>query len=148
MPLTADELEAIAARAADQTIETPPAAAAEEPALEIAECPCENLKPMAEWIKGETPGTCRPCTITPVVQWYYQELKEQGNEEVAGQLEQEAEALEEDNFEQVVAICEDLDKIKAAAPPELRRRLEDFDCAVQSFDPNAPDDSEESPSGD
>ncbi|MDP2730339.1 MAG: hypothetical protein Q8O55_07645 [Dehalococcoidales bacterium] len=97
--------------------------------------PCPNLLPMAEWIKGETPGTCRPCTLTPVVQWYWSELKERGFEKIAAELEAEVEVLEEDNVEQVMAICRDLDKIKKAAPEDLRKRLEEFDCAIQSFDP-------------
>jgi hypothetical protein len=143
MSLNAEELEAIASRAADQAIDAPPDSEAE-----AEECPCKDLKPMAEWVKGETPGTCRPCTLGPVVQWYYAELKAKGYEKIAGQLEQEAYALEEDNFEQVVAICQDLDNIKAAAPDDLRKRFEEMDCAIQSFDPNAPAETEESPSGD
>ncbi len=97
--------------------------------------PCPNLQPMAEWIKGETPGTCRPCTLTPVVQWYWEELKERGLTDIAAELEAEVGVLEEDNVEQVMAICKDLDEIKANAPEELRKRLEEFDCAIQSFDP-------------
>ena len=96
---------------------------------------CPNLQPMAEWIKGETPGTCRPCTLTPVVQWYWEELKERGYAELAKELEDEVEVLEEDNVEQIMAICKDLDEIKANAPEDLRKRLEEFDCAIQSFDP-------------
>lgn len=98
--------------------------------------PCPNLQPMAEWIKGETPGTCRPCTLTPVVQWYWSELKERGFQEIADQLEAEVEVLEEDNVEQIMAVCKDLDKIKAAAPADLRKRLQEFDCSIQSFDPS------------
>ncbi len=95
---------------------------------------CPNLLPMAEWIKGETPGTCRPCTLTPVVQWYWSELKERGFKKIAAELEAEVAVLEEDNVEQVMAICKDLDEIKAAAPEDLRKRLEEFDCAIQSFE--------------
>ncbi len=95
---------------------------------------CPNLLPMAEWIKGETPGTCRPCTLTPVVQWYWSELKERGFEKIAAELEAEVDVLEEDNVEQVMAICKDLDEIKANAPEDLRKRLEEFDCAIQSFE--------------
>lgn len=98
------------------------------------EKPCPNLQPMAEWIKGEVPGTCRPCILTPVVQWYWQELKERGQEDIAAQLEAEVDVLEEDNTEQVMALCKDLDEIKAAASEELRKRLEEFDCSIQSFD--------------
>lgn len=97
--------------------------------------PCPNLQPMAEWIKGETPGTCRPCILAPVIQWYYEELKEKGLEEIAADLETEAEALEEDNVEQIIALCVDLDEIKTLVPEEVRKKLEQFDCAIQFFDP-------------
>jgi hypothetical protein len=136
MPMTTEEIQAIAVRAAEAVLENK---VPEEASTEVApdeEKPCPNLQPMAEWIKGETPGTCRPCILAPVVQWYWQELKEQGNEEVAAELQAEVDVLEEDNAEQVMALCKDLDEIKAAAPPELRQRLEEFDCSIQSFDPN------------
>ena len=135
--MTTEEIKAIASRAAETVLENQ---ASEETAPEAevqeGECACANLQPMAEWIKGEEPGTCRPCILGPVVQWYYLELKEQGDEETAAQLEAEVDVLEEDNVEQVMAICKDLDEIKAAAPAELRKRLEQFDCSIQSFDPD------------
>ena len=108
--------------------------------------PCPNLMPMAEWIKGEEPGTCRPCTLSPVVQWYYEELKEKGHEDIAADLESLADDLEEDNMEQVMGLCQYLDEIKSSMPAELRKRLEEFDCAIQSFDPS--DVSGEEASGD
>ena len=106
----------------------------EEPAERAAEPACPNLQPMAEWIKGDEPGTCRPCVLAPVIQWYYQELKGQGYEDLASQLEAEADVLEEDNAELIMAICKDLDTIKAAVPEELRKRLEEFDCHLQVQD--------------
>jgi len=99
-------------------------------------CACKNLQPMAEWVKEEDPDTCRPCILGPVVQWYYQELKERGDEETAAKLETEVDVLTEDDIEQAVAICKDLDEIKVAAPEELRQRLEEFDCSVQYFNPD------------
>lgn len=107
----------------------------DHPDWEVAEeSTCPNLLPMAEWIKGDEPGTCRPCILTPVVQWYWQELKERGYEDLAKQLEAEVDVLEEDNVEQVMALCKDLDEIKAGVPADLRKRLEDFDCAIQNYE--------------
>lgn len=137
MPLNPEQIKAIGARAAGAVLENrAPEEVTPEAEPKHEERPCPNLQPMAEWIKGETPGTCRPCILAPVVQWYYQELKEQGDEETAAQLEAEVNVLEEDNVEQVMALCKDLDQIKAAAPEELRKRFEEFDCAIQSFDPD------------
>jgi hypothetical protein len=133
MPMTIDEIKVLAVRAAESVLEN----RAAEPAANISqEKPCPNLQLMAEWIKGETPGTCRPCVLTPVVQWYWQEMKERGHENIAAQLEAEVDVLEEDNVEQVMALCKDLDEIKAGVPAELRKRLEEFDCSIQSFDPD------------
>lgn len=135
--MTTEEIKVIASRAAETVLESKvPGEATPEVAVKQEEKTCPNLQPMAKWIIGETPGTCRPCILGPVVQWYYQELKEQGNEEVAAQLEAEVDVLEEDDAEQVLALCKDLDDIKAAAPEELRKRLEEFDCSIQSFDPD------------
>jgi len=149
--MTTEQIKAIASRAAEAVLENKdPEEIAPEVATEQEEepCACANLQPMAEWIKVEDPGGgCgRPCTITPVVQWYWQELKAQGYEEIAVQLEAEVDVLEEDNLEQVVALCQDLDEIKASVPPELRKRLEEFDCSIQSFDPD--EFSDEAPSED
>ena len=150
MILTMEEIQDIAYRAAETVLENE---APEESAPEVVEpkeeeCACANLMPMAEWVKVEEPGTCRPCVLGPVVQWYYEELKEQGDEETAAKLEAEVDVLEEDDLEQAIALCQDLDEIKAAAPPELRKRLEEFDCSIQSFDPDEFSDevpSEDSP---
>ena len=156
--MNTDEIKAIAVRAAEtvlenqtleevkvqeettqtQTIE--PEVEEEHAQVETTEeaCACQNLQPMAEWVKGEEPGICRPCIIGPVVQWYYEELKEKGDTETAAKLEAEVNVLEEDNMEQVIALCEDLDEIKASVPAELRKKLEEFDCTIQiqSFNPD------------
>lgn len=150
--LTTDEIKAIAARSADRVVDEfainlqanltkelglqqKTAQEALKAEKEAEKCPCENLQPMAEWIKGETPGTCRPCTLGPVIQWYHEELKDRGYEKEAQDLEEAVDSLEEDNLEQVVAVCNELDEIKKASPEDLRKRLEEFDCAIQSFDP-------------
>lgn len=125
MTMTVQEIKAIASRAAVTVLEKHPEDSA-----------CPNLLPMVEWIKGEEPESCRSCIIGPVIQWYFLELKERGYHDSAAQLEAEIDVLEEDNVEQVKALCKDLDDIKAAAPEELRKRLEEFDCSIQSLDPS------------
>lgn len=95
---------------------------------------CQNLQPMAEWIKGDEPGTCRPCILGPAVQWYWTELKERGYQGIADQLEAAAESGEEGDDAQMIALCEGLDEIKKIVPEDLRKRLREFDCSIQSFD--------------
>lgn len=106
------------------------------------ENPCPNLQPMTEWIKGES-EECRPCTLGPVVQWYWDELKEQGHPDVAQRLEKYVENLNDDNPDEAILLCEELDKIKSEVPEELKRRLQEFDCAAQLFDPLLEGDADE-----
>jgi hypothetical protein len=142
MSMTMEDIHAIARSAAQRVLQnlTPvekvvesESAVEEKPTQEEPKA-CPNLLPMAEWIKGDDPDTCRPCTLTPVVQWYYTELKEKGFTELAADLEAEVDVLEDDNVEQIKALCKDLDAIKAQVPAELRKRLEEFDCSIQSYD--------------
>lgn len=93
-----------------------------------------NPKPMADWIAEPDPKVCRPCTLGPVAQWYRDELKTQGQTEHAATLEELAERTNVDDPASVLTMCQELDKIKASVGIPLRERLEDFDCAVQSFD--------------
>jgi len=107
---------------------------AETTPQEVEECPCEvELKPMAQWVKGDDPDSCRPCTLGPVVQWYWSELNEQGRPDLATRLEKRVEGMDEDNAAQITQVCEELDKVKTEVDEKLRKRLEEFDCAVQSF---------------
>jgi hypothetical protein len=108
----------------------------EKKVAEKETCPV-GLKPMEEWIKEEDPDNCRPCMLGPVVQWYDGELKERGKVEMATNLEAVADATDINDSEQVLTLCKELDKIKNAVEVPLRERLEDFDCAAQSFDPDA-----------
>ncbi len=103
---------------------------------------CEaNLKPMKDWIKEKDPNKddpefCRACMLGPVVQWYRDELKEQGKPELAAELEQTID--EPDGPEDVLGltVCEKLDIIKESVEIPLRERLKDFDCAIQAFNPD------------
>ena len=96
-------------------------------------CPIA-LIPMGEWVKKPDTGSCKPCAIGPVVQWYHSELEEQGKPEIAKRLEAKVVGIENDDPDQMIAICEELDAIKAEVEEPLRNRLLDFDCEIQSLD--------------
>lgn len=105
----------------------------EEISEEVAECPCVvSLQPMAEWVKVADGGSCRPCTLGPVSNWYYSELKEQGREDLAEHLEKAVDGMDDGVPEQVIKVCEEFDWIKTQADPALRLRLQEFDCSVQA----------------
>ena len=70
----------------------------------------------------------------PVVQWYHSELEEQGKPEIAKRLEAKVVGIENDDPDQMIAICEELDAIKAEVEEPLRNRLLDFDCEIQLLD--------------
>ena len=94
-------------------------------------CPVE-LKPMKDWVQEKDPrGICRECLLGPVLQWYCDELNDKGYTKFVdelNQIAQEAEALP-------LTLCEKLDNIKDAVEESLRERLEDFDCAAQTYEP-------------
>jgi len=94
-------------------------------------CPVE-LKPMKDWVQEEDPrGICRECLLAPVLQWYRDELNDRGYTKFVDELNQiarEAEVLP-------LTLCEKLDNIKGAVEESLRERLEDFDCAAQTYEP-------------
>lgn len=92
-------------------------------------CPCENLKPMKKWVEEGTEEECRPCILGPVTQWYSDELRENEHSERAESLEKLATADETTP----VRLCKELDTIKEEVPKPLKQRLQDFDCAAQSY---------------
>jgi hypothetical protein len=94
-------------------------------------CPVE-IKPMVEWVKEPDPrGICRECLLGPVLQWYHEELEARGYSEQAHKLEKLSRQAEELPLQ----LCEEFDKIKGEVEESLRERLLDFDCAVQSYEP-------------
>jgi bacterioferritin (cytochrome b1) len=100
-----------------------------------------NLKPMKEWMEGqeeekEGKKVCKPCMLAPVGQWYYNELKEQGHQDIADALEKTITEVEGTPEEQALTICQELDTIKESVEEPLRERLKDFDCAIQAFNPD------------
>jgi len=97
----------------------------------MSECPVK-IKPMAEWVIEEDPrGICRECLLGPVLQWYHEELEAKGYSEQAQDLEKLSRQAEELPLQ----LCEQFDKIKGEVEESLRERLLDFDCAVQSYEP-------------
>jgi hypothetical protein len=99
---------------------------------------CPILKPMADWIQiEESKIQCKPCLLGPVAQWYRDELVEKGHLDKANELEEMADSIDMDSTEQVLTFCRALDNIKATVEEPLRERLKDFDCAAQSYDPDA-----------
>ena len=94
-------------------------------------CPID-LKPMATWVQEEDPkGICRECLLAPVLQWYREELNEKGYSKFTEELNSIARAAEVLPLQ----LCEELDKIKSEVEGSLRERLEEFDCAAQTYKP-------------
>ena len=89
------------------------------------QCPSMSMR---AWIEQKDQKTCRPCMLGPVVQWYHDELTEQGRGDLAAKLERAATESEP------VKVAQTLDDVKAEAGEDLARRLKDFDCAAQTVD--------------
>lgn len=134
MPLTPEEVREISQKAAQDVLSNN-ADSPESPAesVPVFSCPVE-LQPMAKWVQVADGGSCRPCVIAPVVQWYFTELKERGNEPLAQRLEAKVNETDDEHPEEVVQLCEELDLIKQEVDPDTRLRLMDFDCEIQSMD--------------
>lgn len=97
----------------------------------MPECPVE-IKPMLDWVKEDDPkGICRSCLLGPVLQWYHEELDAKGHHDLAFELEK----LSRQADELPLQLCETFDKIKGEVEEPLRERLLEFDCAVQSYEP-------------
>ncbi len=107
--------------------------------VEKTTCPVE-LKPLEEWVRDgdpDDPENCRPCLLAPVAQWYDEELREQGRPDLAKKIADVAEVLDVADTEGVLTLCREMDNIKTVVEGPLRERLEEFDCAVEAFDPDA-----------
>lgn len=93
---------------------------------------------MEEWIRGEDPHKddpkfCRPCRLGVIGQWYFNELKEKGHQDLAAVIEQIG--TSDENPDMPLTLCKQFDIIKAVVEEPLRERLKDFDNATQSFNP-------------
>ena len=92
---------------------------------------CVNTVPMGEWLKQKT-EECRPCLLAPVVDWYASELEEKGKVELAEELRQVVDEIQDES--EVAKVGEKMDQIKeAVGEGELRDRLREFDCTVQTY---------------
>jgi len=102
---------------------------------EKRQCPASTME---EWIRQEDPlkddpKHCRPCRLGVTANWYSNELKEQGHEDLAAVIEQ---VVERPDPDMPLTLCREFDIIKAVVEEPLRERLKDFDCATQSFNPD------------
>ena len=98
-----------------------------EQALPKKDDPCASTISMRDWIQQPGDGkVCRPCLLGPVIQWYNDVLKEKGLDDLATEV---VSAVEEG---EIVAATK-LDEVKDKVSPELKARLREFDCHVQTY---------------
>ena len=86
---------------------------------------CANITSMQQWINGGGEEECRPCLLPPVIQWYREELSENGMTALASEIE----SAVQDGDPGMIAWT--IDNIKAKVPESLRQRLREFDCHAQ-----------------
>jgi hypothetical protein len=89
--------------------------------------PCASVIGMEDWVQqpGEG-GVCRPCLLAPVTQWYMDVLNTAGQNGLAAELEGAVDGGE-------TALAAKLDEVKGRVPPEVRARLQEFDCHAQLY---------------
>lgn len=88
--------------------------------------PEDGATSMTEFIQGDDdPDSCRECALPVAVQWYSEELKEQGHPDMAQQLELTA------REQPALTVAQRMDTIKAEVDGPLRDRLLEFDAATQ-----------------
>lgn len=89
--------------------------------------PCASVIDMGTWLQQPSgDGTCRPCLLAPVTQWYMDALRTAGMQGLATDLEGAVDGGE-------VALATKLDEVKSKVSPELRARLKEFDCHAQLY---------------
>jgi hypothetical protein len=84
--------------------------------------------------------------LGPVVQWYRDELKEKGQQEIADDLERTVTSVDGGEDDVALTIAQELDTIKESVDAPLRERLKEFDCAIQAFNPDDATEENESTS--
>lgn len=94
---------------------------------------------MEEWIREDDPYKddpkfCRPCRLGVIASWYFNELTEQGHQDLAAVIEQIG--IKDESPDMPLTLCKQFDIIKVVVEEPLRERLKDFDLATQSFNPN------------
>lgn len=146
MSLSSEEIEKIATKSAEDALcklnLTKPAAEEKTgtpPGPSVEDDPYARLKPMRQWMEEKlqedsNAEKCKPCILGPVVNWYYTELEEQGKTDEAKTLEVMVEGLNEEDTQQLLKLCGELDRLKETADETLRARFRDFDCEIQNLE--------------
>jgi hypothetical protein len=88
---------------------------------------CPNLKPNAEWIKGEDPDNCPPCLIKPLAEFYLGALGDANDQKHVEVL------LEAWDTGEVLTIATAMDNIKSEVGEPLKQVLRGFDCSAQTL---------------
>ncbi len=107
-------------------------------ALEVEECHCDTLKPMAEWLSEEDKeGQCHECILTPVAEFYLGALTDEKAEPQIKRLN-DAWATAD-----LPTIGKAMDQIKNEVGDSLKKRLINFDCLAQMYKPEAAEDNKQ-----
>ena len=148
MPMTTEEIKAIASRAAQSVMSCnikqstmprkpgkprPDAKTAQTVAEEPEEeCHCDNLKSMEDWLSEEDEGVqCHECILTPIAEYYLGALQEEKAELQEKQLVEAWGTLD------LLTIGKTMDIIKSAVGEALKKRLINYDCYAQTYKPEA-----------
>ena len=89
-----------------------------------------EIKPLVQWVDEEEEGNCHPCLVAPLSSYYLGTLEKAGEIEKVDRLKSIYEGGD------VLTICRELDKLKKEVGDDLRKKLEDLDCYVQSYKPD------------
>lgn len=84
-------------------------------------------QPVAEWLKTEIEGECRPCGIAAMVGEYQHILEDSGHPELSTDI---TKALL-DTKDPVGAVAEMMDKVKSKVSEEIKNQLQEIDCNAQ-----------------
>jgi len=154
MPMTTEEIKAIASRAAQSVISCnikqstmprkpgrpSPEAKTVQPVAEEPEeeCHCDNLKSMEDWLSEEDEGVqCHECILTPIAEYYLGALQEEKAEP------QEKQLVEAWETKDLLTIGKIMDKIKGEVGEALKKRLINYDCYAQTYKPEAAEDKKQ-----
>ncbi|MBA7707938.1 hypothetical protein ES703_116822 [subsurface metagenome] len=91
------------------------------------ENPCASITSMEKWVEEGDEAECRPCLLPPVIRWYRDHLQQSGLNELAHEMETAIEGADP------LIIAKTFDSIKAKVPDDVKKRLEEFDCAAQLY---------------
>ena len=96
---------------------------------------CENIKPMAEWLKEpEVKGQpCKPCAIAILTGDYKEVLVENGHDDKAESLDTLLVPQDGEDLAMNVAVA--MDKIKEEVEEPVKEQLLGLDCMAQNSEP-------------